>query len=146
MPVIPINYLAVLVAALASFILGFLWYGPLFGKQWITMMKIPHAKVEEMKKKGMGPMLPQMGLALLSSLVMSFVMAHSLLFASSYLGVYGISAALQGAFWNWIGFQVPIILNGTLWEERSWKLFAFTSAYYLASLVLIGIILSLWPA
>jgi len=31
-----INWLAVIVAALASFPLGMLWYGPLFGKAWMA--------------------------------------------------------------------------------------------------------------
>jgi hypothetical protein len=146
MPTIPINYLAVVVAGVASFVLGFLWYGPLFGKQWIKMMKIPSEKVAAMKKKGMGPMVPQMLMALVASIVMSFVMAHSLIFASSYLGVYGISAGLQGAFWNWLGFMVPIVLSGTLWEGKSWNLFAFNAAYYLVSLAVIGSIISTWPA
>lgn len=31
-----INWLAVLVAAVVTFVLGGLWYGPLFGKVWRT--------------------------------------------------------------------------------------------------------------
>ncbi len=31
-----ITWLAVIVAALASFPLGMLWYGPLFGKAWMA--------------------------------------------------------------------------------------------------------------
>jgi hypothetical protein len=31
-----IHWLSVLVAALSSFFLGGLWYGPLFGKTWMT--------------------------------------------------------------------------------------------------------------
>lgn len=33
-----INYLAVLIAAVASMIIGFLGYGPLFGKAWMRLM------------------------------------------------------------------------------------------------------------
>ena len=35
---IPINYLAVLAAAVSNMVLGFLWYGPLFGKTWSKLM------------------------------------------------------------------------------------------------------------
>lgn len=33
-----INFTAVLVAVVANFILGFLWYTPLFGKAWVKEM------------------------------------------------------------------------------------------------------------
>ena len=39
-PPVEINYLAVLVAAIASMALGFLWYGPLFGNQWKKQSKL----------------------------------------------------------------------------------------------------------
>ncbi|HLD39833.1 MAG TPA: DUF1761 family protein, partial [Candidatus Nanoarchaeia archaeon] len=32
------NYLAVLVAAIAAYVVGFLWYGPVFGKKWMALM------------------------------------------------------------------------------------------------------------
>jgi hypothetical protein len=34
--ILDINWLAVLVAAIVTFVLGGLWYGPLFGKVWRT--------------------------------------------------------------------------------------------------------------
>ena len=35
---LPINMVAILVAVVANFILGFLWYTPLFGKAWAKEM------------------------------------------------------------------------------------------------------------
>lgn len=37
---VPVNYLAILVAAVLSMVLGFLWYGPLFGKEWTKLMGV----------------------------------------------------------------------------------------------------------
>ena len=37
---IKINHLAILVCVVLMFALGFLWYGPLFGAQWIQMVDI----------------------------------------------------------------------------------------------------------
>ena len=53
-PAVSINYLAVLVAAIASIVLGFVWYGPLFGKTWTQLMGFDKKKMDDMKKKGMG--------------------------------------------------------------------------------------------
>ncbi len=41
-----INYLAVLVAVVLQFALGFLWYGPLFGDAWMEMVGMDAAYVE----------------------------------------------------------------------------------------------------
>ena len=40
-PQFHLNWLAVLVAVVASFFFGWLWYGPLFGKKWASLMKFP---------------------------------------------------------------------------------------------------------
>jgi hypothetical protein len=32
-----VNFLAILAAAVANLLLGFLWYGPLFGKPWMKL-------------------------------------------------------------------------------------------------------------
>ena len=41
-----INYLAVLAAVILQFVLGFLWYGPLFGGPWMEMVGLDAATVE----------------------------------------------------------------------------------------------------
>ena len=92
MPVVPINYLAVLVAAVSNMIIGFLWYGPVFGKQWIALMGMPPEKVAEAKAKGMKGMWKSYALAFVGSFVMAYVLAHALVFASSYLDSAGVSA------------------------------------------------------
>jgi hypothetical protein len=41
-----INHLAVLVAVVLQFVLGFLWYGPLFGEAWMGMVGLDMASIE----------------------------------------------------------------------------------------------------
>jgi hypothetical protein len=43
---IPINYWAVLAAALFTIALGFLWYGPLFGKSWMRHARVTRATMK----------------------------------------------------------------------------------------------------
>jgi len=44
---IQINFLAVIVAVVANFFLGFIWYTPLFGKAWAIEMGFdPNEKPE----------------------------------------------------------------------------------------------------
>ena len=138
---IPINYFAVLGATITSMILGFLWYGPLFGKEWIKLSGFTPEQMAAAKAKGMGKSYALMALG---SLVMSYTLAHAIVFASSYLMVYGASAGLTGGFWNWLGFIAPVTLGAVLWEGKPWKLWCITSGYYLVSLLVAGVILSVW--
>lgn len=138
----PINYAAVVVAAVVSMVLGSLWYGPLFGKMWMAFSGITPGQIDAAKKAGMAK---SYALAFVGSLLMAYVLAHALLFASSYLKVSGIVPGLTSGFWNWLGFVAPVTLGTVLWEGKSWKLWFLSNSYYLVSLQLMGAILSLWP-
>ena len=47
-----VNILAVVVVSIVSMVLGMLWYGPFFGKQWMSLMKLTKLDMEKSKKKG----------------------------------------------------------------------------------------------
>lgn len=135
----PVNYLAVFLAALASMLLGYVWYGPLFGKAWMALSGMTAAKIEAVKSKGMSA---QYSITFVGSLVMSYVLAHSLVFASSYFKVSGISSGLMVGFWNWLGFVAPVTLGTVLWDGKSWKLWFLNNGYYFTSLLIMGVILA----
>lgn len=40
-PQIHVNFPAVIAAVVVSFLFGWLWYGPLFGKKWMGLMNLP---------------------------------------------------------------------------------------------------------
>ena len=139
---IEINYLAVFVAGIVATGLGALWYGPLFGKQWIAMtgMKMPETVTPEMKRN----MNRGYALTFVGALVMAYVLAYSLVFASLALNAGGVSAGLMVGFWNWLGFVAPVMLGMVLWEGKPWKLYFLNVGYYLVSLLVMGTILALW--
>ncbi len=143
MPEIIINYWAVLACGVVSMVLGFLWYGLLFGKAWVRLMgwdPANQARMEEMQKganKGYA-------LSFLGALVMAYVLAHALVFASSYTNTGGVPAGLMVGFWNWLGFIAPVTLGSVLWEGKSWKLWTFNNGYNLLQLLVFGVILALW--
>lgn len=134
---VPLNYLAVLVAAVVAMIVGYVWYGPLFGKAWMKETGVSKAETER-------NMSMKYGLMFLGSLVMSWVLAHALIFAIDYLGFGGVNGALAGAFFNWLGFVLPVTLGVTLMEGRSAKLLFIQNGYYLVTLSLMAVVLVLW--
>lgn len=133
---IQVNYMAVIASGIAMMVLGYVWYGPLFGKKWMKLMGL---KNESMKGKG-AEMAKSYGLMFISALVLSYVMAH-------VLGAFqanSVSLALQGAFWTWLGFIATTMLGGVLWAKKPWTLYFIDTVYYLIGLGIISIILTLW--
>ena len=141
MSAVPVNYLAILVAAIASMVLGFLWYGPLFGKMWMKWQNFSHEHVERAKAKGMNK---EYAIAFVAALVMAYVLQHAIVFAGTYLAMTGLSAGLMSGFFNWLGFVAPVTLGAVLWEGKSWKLWCLLNAYQLVSLLVMGAILAKW--
>ena len=64
------NYAAVIVAAIAYWILGAIWYAALFGKQWVALEGITEAQM-----KGANPVLPYV-ITLLLNLLIAYSLAQ----------------------------------------------------------------------
>ena len=138
---IVINYTAVIVAAIASMAVGFVWYGPLFGKSWIALSGITPDKMEGMKKKGMTKTYV---IGLIMLFLMAYVLATNGYVWQAYMSFSGLNAAFNLAFWPWLGFFVPLLVGGVLWEGKPWKLFALNAGYYLVTLFVMACILVYW--
>ena len=131
-----INYLAVLIAAVASMVLGALWYSPLlFGK---VFMKLSKMSEKDCKNANM---TRSYALAFVGSLVTAFVLAHFV----DYLEVSSFSGAFMAAFWIWLGFFVTTSMSSVLWEGKPWTLYFINIGHSLVSLVVMASIVGLWP-
>lgn len=143
-PTLILNGGAIAAAVVAAFFLGFLWYGPLFGRTWAKLMGI---KID--KKPETGMMLKSMGLQALGLFLTAYVVAHTCqVWRASVWGVgddgpswmYGVYCA----FFTWIGFYIPQQLGKVAWEKRPWKLFVLNAGHDLAVLLVISEILAIW--
>ncbi len=135
-----INYLAIVLAVVANFILGFLWYTPLFGKAWAKELNMDTSVKPDPKV-----MLKGMSFNLIGNFFFAYVLAHnnaawSFVPGMDQLGTVG--TILNSAFFTWLGFYVPYHLGAIVWENRSWKLFFINTGYALASLLLVSGILT----
>jgi hypothetical protein len=138
---VPVNYLAVFFAGVLSMIVGSLWYGPIFGKSWARLGGMTPEKMEAAKAKGVAKSYVLM---FIGSLLMSYVLAHALIFASAFMKTSGVPAGLMVGFFNWLGFIAPVTLGVVLWEGKSWKLWILNNGYYLISLLFMGVLLAVW--
>lgn len=133
-----ISLTPVILAALAAFFLGWVWYGALFGKLWRRLVGL---SLEDMKSMKMTPLMASVG-GVVTAFLMAYVLAHGIVFGNAYLGASGLSGALQGAFWYWLGFAVPLTSGSYLWEGKSWKLWAVNAGYYFVALMLMAVVLA----
>ncbi len=129
-----VNYVAVLVAALANYIIAAIWYGAIFSKLWQKLTGITEMK----------PMPLNIVLVLIGSFVLSYVLYHSITFGDAYFKMSGVQGGLMGGFFGWLGYIAPVTLCTKLYEKKPWGLWVLDNAFWLISLLAMGTILSLW--
>ncbi len=128
------SVIAVVVAAIVQVILGFLWYGPLFGKTWMSLMGI---NPQTLNREGMSKTLAW---TFLGSLVTAAVLGRLVWM----VGAATLGAGLALGFWVWLGFVATVTLASVLYEKRSVNLYILNNGYQLISLLVMGAILGAW--
>lgn len=132
-----INYVAVVAAAVASFMLGWVWYSMLFQQQWMAALgKTP----EECKDQSMPVGL--MALTFVSLAVMALILAGVM----GHLGPTGFTlknGVITGAL-VWLGFVITTMAVNHGYQGVKRALTVIDSGHWLAVLVLQGAILGLW--
>lgn len=128
-----VNYLGVLAAAVVNMAVGFVWYGPLFGKMWKNLMGITDESMKNMKMKPMTSMV----YGFITALVMAFVLDRFVLAS----GVVAWEEVCRLTVWIWLGFMAPIAASAYIWEGKPFKLFVLNALELLVALYLMGLTL-----
>lgn len=132
-----INLIPVVLAALASFVLGFLFHGPVSGKLWMKL-----ADIHPTGNEKFSDMVPQLIYNLLSNLVTAYFLAVIYLYVStsdisSGPGVYtGIMTGLL----VWIGFLATSSSIEVIWMGRKSSLWLFECACSFIVMIAMGAI------
>lgn len=133
-PIVNVDMIAVIVAAIAAFIVGMIWYSPmLFGKKWMKIMGVTEKDMGKNKDKMMGIMLS----SLVVSGVTAYVFAHILAFSQAST----ITDAVQGSVWVWLGFVATTLYMGVLYEKKSMDWYILSAGHYLFAIIAMGIVL-----
>ena len=129
-----INHFAVISAALATFVIGGLWYSPfLFHKAWMDANGLTE---KELRKVGMGKIF---GLSFLLSLIMAYNLAAFLATPDTTVLWGATAGALAGI--GWVALSIGIL---GLFERRSWKYVLINGGYFATAFVVMGPILGAW--
>jgi len=135
-----INPLAVLVAAISTMVVGFVWYAILFRRPWIRLMGYDpddKAKLSQMRR-GAGK---SYALTFLAAVVSAVVLAKIIDVTTVNSVFYGMKIG----FAVWLGFVTTVQLTGALFAKQSAKLYLINTGYQLVCFLVMGGILAKWP-
>lgn len=158
----PFNFYAILVSALVTLLVGFVWYNPkVFGTIWMK----ESGMTEEKSKQG--NMLKIFGLTILYSFMLAFIMPALVIHQMGALGMIGGDPTLakqsyvafladygdafrtfkHGAlhgFMSGLFIALPITAINGLFEQKSWKYMLINAGYWIVSLTIMGAIICGW--
>lgn len=135
-----LNWVAILVAAISTMVVGFLWYSPLlFAKPWMREMGYDpndKTKTDEMKKSAGPAYAGSLAASLISSFTLALIL-HGLRAEDLHFGI-------MASFHIWLGFVATVQFTGALFMKQSMKLFAINTGYQLVCFLIMGAILTVW--
>jgi len=129
-----LNWLAVLAAAVSTFVLGGLWYSKLlFGRAWMSVNNLTDA---DLARGNMGKIF---GLSFVFALIMAANLA-AFLAGEKTTASWGATAGFLAGF-GWVALGLATI---ALFERRSWKYVLINGGYMTVSFLVMGLILGAW--
>jgi hypothetical protein len=161
------NFLILFVAALVPMVIGFVWYGPLFGNAWMQEMNFTK---ESLAGQNMIKVFVLSYIfSLLVAFFLTFIVIHQMgvmqvlqgeigfaeetgeafTFFQNFLGTYGDRfrtfghGALHGVMSGFI-FVLPILSIIAMFERKSVKYIAINSGYWIITLAIMGGIICQW--
>ncbi len=126
-----LNYLAIIVAAVAVFV---------FAAGYYIVLARQRAQLSPAAAARSRPPAWLMGLELLKSLVVAAVVAGLVALA----GIADVGGALKLALALWVAFPVVLLVGSVTQENVPWELGAIHSGDWLAKLVIITVIVTVW--
>ena len=130
-----VNIWAVLVGAVAYFVLGGLWFSVLFGKTWLKAI----GKTEDDIRAEGGA-----GAGYAVSIIGGVVMAYVLALLMSHSSDITLIGGLKYGFLVWLGFSITSVAPTYFYEGRNKTLLLIYAGYTLVGYLGIGAILAVW--
>jgi hypothetical protein len=129
---VTINWLAIIAASLVGFAVGFLWYGPVFGKKWMEATGLTESDIQG------GNMVKIFGFTLIFQFIMAYCLA---MFFGNEVGLQ--EGAIYGflAGFGWVAMAIGV---NALYERKSWKYIFINGGFWVVVYTLMGLILGAW--
>ena len=132
-----INYVAVLVGALATGLVGVIWYSPtVFGRVWIRAFGYTEERINLLRQTAVRAYTVWVLCYLAMALVFDMLLAYA-----------GVRTALQGmwlGFLVWLGFNFTVNLAGSMFSEKTVTALLVDAGFQLIFLLIMGAVLGGW--
>jgi biotin transporter BioY len=132
--IINVNWLAVVSAAVAYWVLGWIWYAALFGKSWRAGLEQTGVKLQS------GGMAAKMIGTFIADFVAALIMARLV----GRIPVVDLAHGLRLGIGVGIGFSATALTIACLWESKPFKVWLIDASYHVLGCILLGAILSVW--
>ncbi len=129
-----LNFLAITVSSVIYFGLGSVWFGPLFGKEWLRLVGL--SLTEEDKKNA-----PFM---FAKTFLLDFVITLATALTIVLTKTETIADALKLSAILGLGFVIAPFLGNYMYAKRSMKLFLIEGFYHVICIIIVSIILTMW--
>ncbi len=133
-----INYLAVIIAAFAGFMVGGVWYGVLFKKPWMKAVGLSEEDMKECDSKAVPTPFIIAGIA---DLLMAWMLAGIIAHAS---GEVNIVKGLLAACFVWLGFVLTTNSVNNAFQMKPLVLTIIAAGHWLAVLLVMGAVIGLF--
>jgi hypothetical protein len=131
------NWLAILCAGVAYWVLGFVWYSLLFGGIWGAEQMRQRKEVCE---PGKGEFVGKLVATFVSNLVASAAIAYLL----RRMGIVDLQHALKLGAGVAVGFSVTTLTIVHVWEQKSTKVWMIDASFHLIGCLIAAAILVSW--
>lgn len=131
-----INWLAVAAAVIAAFLIGGLWYGVIFGKQWVRLHKYTDEDVKAMTKT--------QARSFAIFIIADFIGAVVFSMFVDDLEIASLTGGLTLAFLLWLGFVVIEEAKQNAAHRKPLPAFAIDAGFSLVTLLAMGAIIGAW--
>lgn len=131
------NWIAIIVAGLATFAIGFVWYGMLFKNAWIAATGMTEEKQQQ------GNMALIFGLSFLFAILAAIFLYNFVWHEDSP----DFQTFKHGAFHGTvlaIFAILPALGTNAMYEQKGWKYILINVGYWLVSFAVMGGILNVW--
>jgi hypothetical protein len=129
-----INWLAVIVAGVAGWLVGAVWYNVL-SKQWLAAQG---KTMETAKQQAAGQSLPVL---LIVVFVANLIMAVMLYGIMTHVGPFTVRSGMISGALIWFGFVITAMATNYAFQGRKPMLTVIDGGYWLVVLLVIGAIL-----
>ncbi len=123
-------------------VLGYIWYGPFFGKAWARIIGMDMSTMTPEQKKEMGK---KMGPMYLLNFLLAILIAGTLGFI---INNWAMASGLVTGLIIWLGFVMPMMAMNAMWSGKAkklaWQMFWLTAGYQLICFIIAGVILAAW--